>query len=238
MVNLVDVRKSFKAHEVLKGISADLQPGSVTAIIGPNGSGKSTLIKCVLGLCRHDSGSILINGVPVDDSGMHKSLIGYMPQAASFPENLTGREVIELVSAIRSDYPDPDFTLIDAFGLEKEMGKPVKNLSGGTRQKLSAVIAFAFRPKVMLLDEPTAGLDPVSSTILKDKIRDSKKAGTLFVLTSHVLAEVDELADDLLYLLEGRIRYRGSVGHVKADTGETQLERAIAILSEQTPVAQ
>lgn len=236
MVNLIDVTKSFKANNVLKGISVNLDPGTVTAIIGPNGSGKSTLIKCILGLCRNDGGLIEIGGIPVDGHGRHKSLIGYMPQAASFPENLTGREVIKLITDLRKDVVAPDFTLIEELQLEKELDKPVKTLSGGTRQKISATIAFAFGPKVLLLDEPTAGLDPVSSSILKDRIVQEKKKGALFVLTSHVLAEVDELADDLIYLLDGRIRFRGPIGQVKAETGELRLERAIAALSFQDQV--
>lgn len=232
MINIQNLNKSFGSHNVLKGISADILPGSVTAVIGPNGSGKSTLMKCILGLCRHDGGKITINGIRVDDRGDHKKIIGYMPQSASFPDNLTGREVLRIIEGIRDDVQNPDYSLIDDFNLRPELDKPVKTLSGGNRQKISAVIAFAFKPRLLLLDEPTAGLDPLSSSVLKDRIHQLKSDGVALLLTSHVLAEIDEMADNILYLLDGRVKYRGLVSKVKEDTGQEKLERAIARLSQ------
>lgn len=232
MINIQNLNKSFGSHNVLKGISADILPGSVTAVIGPNGSGKSTLMKCILGLCRYDGGKITINGIRVDDRGDHKKIIGYMPQSASFPDNLTGREVLRIIEGIRDDVQNPDYSLIDDFNLRPELDKPVKTLSGGNRQKISAVIAFAFKPRLLLLDEPTAGLDPLSSSVLKDRIHQLKSDGVALLLTSHVLAEIDEMADNILYLLDGRVKYRGLVSKVKEDTGQEKLERAIARLSQ------
>jgi Cu-processing system ATP-binding protein len=154
-----------------------------------------------------------------------------MPQKASFPDNLTGSQVLELISDIRSATTDLDFQLIDELSFRDELHKSVKTLSGGTRQKISAAIAFAFQPKILFLDEPTAGLDPVSCGILKDKIIQEASEGTTVVLTSHILSDVDELAANLVYLLNGTIIFHGTVEELKSQTGDEKLDRAIATLT-------
>lgn len=140
-----------------------------TAVVGPNGSGKTTLIKSILGLTTPDAGEVLLDGRPVRDGCAYRARIGYMPQEARFPENLSAREVIDLLKDLRGRPADTDEELVEAFGLEPEFDKPLRTLSGGNRQKVSAVLAFLFRPDVFILDEPTAGLDPVASAVLKDK---------------------------------------------------------------------
>jgi Cu-processing system ATP-binding protein len=108
--------------------------------------------------------------------------------------------------------------------------RALRTLSGGTRQKLNAAIAFLFRPALLILDEPTAGLDPVASGRLKDKIRALRAQGTTVLLSSHLIGEIEELADDLVFLVEGRIRYAGRLAELKAQTGERSVERAMAAL--------
>jgi Cu-processing system ATP-binding protein len=108
------------------------------------------------------------------------------------------------------------------------LDRPLKTLSGGTRQKVSAVIAFLFRPELLILDEPTAGLDPVSSSVLKDKILRERERGATFILTSHIMSELEELSDDVAFLLEGRIQYAGPAGALKTRSNQASLERALA----------
>ncbi len=229
MISANGLRKKFAALEVLDDVSLDVRPGAVTALVGPNGSGKTTFIKIVLGLTRADAGSFSVDGHLADAAGAYRRHIGYMPQAARFPENLKVKDVLALIRALRPDAPR-DEELVSAFGLAAEMDKAVGTLSGGTRQKVNAAIAFLFRPSLLILDEPTAGLDPVASGILKEKIRQVRAEGRSVLITSHILAELEELADDVAFLCDGRLRFAGTVAALLERTGQTRLEPAIAAL--------
>ncbi|HQR17947.1 MAG TPA: ABC transporter ATP-binding protein [Gemmatimonadales bacterium] len=224
------LRKRFGRLAALDGVDIQVAPGRVTALVGPNGAGKSTLIKCLLGLVRPDEGSILLGGNPLGAGWAYRRELGYMPQAPRFPDNLTGREVVAMLRDLRGRGGDHDEELLDWFGESGALDRPVRVLSGGTRQKLNAAIAFLFRPVLLILDEPTAGLDPVASGILKDKIRRVRDAGATVVLSSHLMAELEELAEDLVFLVEGRVRYAGPLSGLKERTGEAGLERAMAAL--------
>jgi Cu-processing system ATP-binding protein len=223
------LRKRFATVEVLRGVDLHVARGRVTAIVGPNGAGKTTFIKSVLGLARPDSGTLTFDGAGIGDDDAYRARIGYMPQLARFPEHMTGEELIHLLRDLRGGAA-VNQELVTAFGIESEMRKPLRVLSGGTRQKVNAVAAFLFSPELYVLDEPTAGLDPVSSGILKARIRRERANGRSVLLTSHIMSEVDELTDDVIYLADGRVRYSGALAHLKALMGEMNLERAIAAL--------
>jgi Cu-processing system ATP-binding protein len=226
------VAKRFGRLDVLRGVDLTIAPGRITAIVGPNAAGKTTLIKAVLGLVRlrPGQGRILFDGEPVSAGHRYRERIGYMPQAARFPEQLTGREVLTLLRELRGNPADVDDELIGRLGFEASLDKPVRTLSGGTRQKLNAAVAFLFRPSLLILDEPTAGLVPVASGVLKDKVLAATASGTTVLLTSHLMGEIEELAQDLVFLLEGQVRFQGSVESLIARTGEPRLERAVARL--------
>ncbi|HEX7069481.1 MAG TPA: ABC transporter ATP-binding protein [Rhodothermales bacterium] len=230
MIEVRALEKRFGSQPVLRGLNLDAGPGCVTAVVGPNGSGKTTLIKCVLGLVRPDAGSITIAGRWPAGSSEGRRVIGYMQQAGRFPENLTGREVIELLKRVRGGGDATDDELIRTLDLEPELDKPIRTLSGGNRQRLSALVAFLFRPEILILDEPTVGLDPVASSILKDRILRARAEGQTVILTSHIMSEVEELADRMVFLLDGAIRMDGSVDDLKRRAGEPRLERAVARL--------
>lgn len=230
IVSASGLTKRFGRLEVLRGVDFVIRAGRVTAILGPNGAGKSTVIKMLLGLIRPDAGSLAVRGRPVGDDPGYRAEVGYMPQHARFPENLTGREVVHLLRDLRGDAVPEDDELFESFALAAELDKPVRTLSGGTRQKLNAAIAFMFRPALLVLDEPTAGLDPIASGVLKDKILRARHGGTSILLSSHVLSELQELVDDIVFLLEGRVEFQGSLRRLLDTTGETRLERAIAEL--------
>lgn len=222
------VSKRFGRLAALDAVDVQVAPGRVTALVGPNGAGKSTLIKCLLGLVRPDDGAIVLDGAPLDGGWEYRRGIGYMPQAPRFPDNLTGREVVEMLRDLRRGIAPADVELLEWFGESGALDRPVRVLSGGTRQKLNAAIAFLFRPRLLILDEPTAGLDPVASGVLKDKIRRVRDAGVTVLLSSHLMAELEELAEDLVFLVDGRVKYAGHVTGLKERTGEPGLERAMA----------
>lgn len=231
-VRFMGISKSFGAQRVLCGLDLSFRAGETTAIVGPNGAGKTTLLKCLLGLVHPDVGSIEVGGLPVRPDGRYRHVIGYMPQHPHFPEGLTGQDMMDLVGQLRGPGREPDLSLIRTLNLGADMTKPFRTLSGGTRQKVSAVLAFMSAPPVLVLDEPTAGLDPVSSAALKDHILAQRDAGTTVLLTSHVMADLEELCDRVVFLLDGRIRFDGSLDDLRAFTGTTRLERAIAAILE------
>jgi Cu-processing system ATP-binding protein len=230
-IEMAGLRKRFGRVTVLEGIDANIPRGRVTALVGPNAAGKSTLLKCILGLVRPDAGTLIVNGVEIGGDPRYRRAIGYMPQRAPFPENLTGHEVLRLLRQVRGDVP-VDFELIERFGVAGELAKRVSTLSGGTRQKLNAISAYLFRPSIVILDEPSAGLDPLANRALKRKILQARDAGVTHLITSHVLSEVEELADEVLMLLGGGVQYTGTLHDLRTITGERHLELAIGRLME------
>ena len=221
--------KSYGSVAVLRGINLEIARGRVTAIVGPNGAGKTTFIKALLGLTRPDAGILTFDGVAIGDDAAYRARIGYMPQIAHFPENLTGTELLALLRDLRGA-ASLDERLIEQLGLRDAVDKKLRVLSGGTRQKVNAVAAFLFGPDLYVLDEPTSGLDPVSAGILKQRILAERVAERTIILTSHILSEIDELADDVVFLDEGQVRFAGGVPELKRETGQTTIERAIAAL--------
>lgn len=229
MIIATNVSKQFGKMKALDAVSLSLSRGESIALIGPNGSGKTTFIKCLLGMVVPDSGFITFDLQNIQNDWKYRSRIGYMPQVGRFPDNMTIAQVIDMMKDIRKSFStDFDEELIYQFGLTKIMEKRMRTLSGGTRQKVSACLAFLFDPTVIILDEPTAGLDPVSSEILKEKIRREKAKEKLILITSHVLSDLDEIITEVIYMQEGRLRFHKSFDQLKGDTGETRLSKAIA----------
>jgi Cu-processing system ATP-binding protein len=192
MIRIRALRKRYGRLDVLQGIDAEIPTGRVTAIVGPNAAGKTTLIKSILGLVRSDTGSIQVDSVRVNGDESYRTKIGYMPQIARFPSNLTGAELLAMLRELRPDVKEIDDELIRTFGLGLELTKKLNDLSGGTKQKINAVAAFLFKPATLILDEPTAGLDPRSARILKDNSQgqDSRGAANRTHVHHHVARDV------------------------------------------------
>jgi Cu-processing system ATP-binding protein len=235
MIRVHDVVKSFGALPVLRGVNLTLAPGRVTAIVGPNAAGKSTLIRCILGLVRPTGGTITLADGRDARLPASRASLGYMPQQPSFPDNLTGHEVLAMLDALRPDVV-PDSTLLERFQIAEQLHKPVRTLSGGTRQKLSAVIAFRYRPSILILDEPTAGLDPLAASVFKSAIVAARDAGATILLTTHVVAELAVLADDIAFLMDGVIPFAGPVADLLRETDASSLDEALVTLM-QSPAA-
>jgi Cu-processing system ATP-binding protein len=230
MISIKDINKSFGKLPALDHVNLELHKGRSYALVGPNGSGKTTLIKSILGMVLPTSGEILFDKVSIAHQWRYREKIGYMPQIGRYPENMTIGQIIDMMKNIRSGVNDLDEELIEKFKLYKMYGKRMHTLSGGTRQKVSAALAFLFNPPVLILDEPTAGLDPVSVELLKDKIIDDKSNGKLIIVSSHILSDLDELTTDLVYLFEGRIHFHNTIASLKEETSEPKLGKAIATM--------
>lgn len=229
MIIASNVTKRFGKLQALNNISATCNKGECIALIGPNGSGKTTFIKSILGMVVPDSGFITFNGKNILHDWHYREHIGYMPQIGRYPENMTIGHVIRMMKDIRKKSGNAlDEDLINAFNLNDLLDKRMRTLSGGTRQKVSASLAFLFDPKVLILDEPTAGLDPVSSEILKEKINKEKQKGKLVMITSHILSELDDLVTQVMYLQDGNLKFHTSIQELRNKTGEQKLSRAIA----------
>jgi Cu-processing system ATP-binding protein len=232
VIRVEGLTKRFGDVTVLRALDIEISRGRITAIVGPNAAGKTTLIKTMLGLTRPDSGSVSIDGITVNGDEQYRRDIGYMPQSARFPENMCPAELFQLVRELRGtdDATFVDEELVDAFGLRALATQPLRLMSGGTRQKVNAALAFLFAPSLLILDEPTAGLDPVSSSILKDKILGMRVSGHTVIVTSHIMSELEELADDVAVLVEGTAHFVGPMEDLKRRTRQPTLERAVANL--------
>ncbi|UKJ08919.1 ABC transporter ATP-binding protein [Solitalea lacus] len=226
MIEIKHLKKSFGKLDVLKGISTTFESGQIISVLGPNASGKTTLIKSILGMVIPDSGAILFEGKNITSDPYYKKQIGYMPQIGRYPDNMKIGHLFEMMKDIRNEKA-VDEELLFQFDLPSMFHKPMRSLSGGTRQKVSAALACLFNPLVLILDEPTAGLDPFAAEILKAKIQKEKKKGKLILISSHIMSEVDELSDRIFYLMEGHVKFDYSVDDLKSITGEYKLGKAI-----------
>jgi Cu-processing system ATP-binding protein len=227
MIEVSNVTKRFGKLNALKNVSATCNKGEVIALIGPNGCGKTTLIKSILGMVVPEEGDIWFDKKSIKKDWLYREHIGYMPQIGRYPENMSIAQVLDMLKDIRkspNQVIDEDLYL--NFKLGEILDKRMATLSGGTRQKVSAQLAFMFNPKVLILDEPTAGLDPLATEILKDKI--SKEKDKLILITSHILSDLDDVVTHVIYMQEGEIFFKKAIDQLKEDTGKKRLSEAIA----------
>ena len=230
MIIATNVNKVFGKLKALDNVSVTCTKGECIALIGPNGSGKTTLIKSILGMVVPNSGFITFNGKNIKHDWGYRNAIGYMPQIGRYPDNMTIGQIFSMIKDIRKKYTKNGFDeeLVYQFQLDQMMGKRMRTLSGGTRQKVSSSLAFLFAPEVLILDEPTAGLDPIATEQLKEKIVREKKKGKLILITSHVLSELDDLVTQVIYMQEGKLLFHQNIEALRKETGEEKLNKAIA----------
>jgi len=228
MIHIQDLHKSYGKLHILKGINLSIEQGKITAIVGPNGSGKTTLIKCILGLVNFSKGKITVSSIDISNNISYREKIGYMPQIGKYPENLKAREIIDLILNLSNKRKlDNLESLINLFQFQPHLDKYVKNLSGGTIQKLSVILAFMFDSPLYILDEPTAGLDPIASVDLKNLIMQKRDTGATFVVVSHQLAEIETFADNIVFILDGRIIINSPIRDFVSSVGRENLEESV-----------
>lgn len=229
MIQINNLHKKFGKITVLKNLDLEIKSGGIFAVLGPNGSGKTTLIKSVLGMVIPDKGSIKIDNIDVLKKHQYRNNVNYLPQIANFPGNLSVLELIQMIKDIRTKTSN-DTELISLFGLKPFLKQKLSNLSGGTKQKVNLVLAFMFDSELIILDEPTTGLDPVSLIHLKEIIQKEKQKGKTILITSHIMSFVEEISDEIVFLLDGKIHFKGKIEVLKEQTNQTDLEHAIATL--------
>ena len=227
MVSIQDLHKKFGNNEVLSGVNLEIGEGGIFAVLGPNGSGKTTLIKCLLGMVIPNKGDISVLGTNVKNGSAYRQKIDYLPQIANFPNNLKVKELITMIKDLRGN-TTVDEELISLFKLESFLDKKLGNLSGGTKQKVNLVLTFMFDSPLVILDEPTSGLDPISMIRLKSLIQAEKAKGKTILITSHIMSFVEEVADEIVFILEGKIYFKGSIKELKTKTNQPDFEHAIA----------
>ncbi|EQA46896.1 ABC transporter, ATP-binding protein [Leptospira broomii serovar Hurstbridge str. 5399] len=205
MIDIRNLEVSYGKSKVVKDVSFRVEGGNILSIIGPNGSGKSSLIKSIIGLVKPSSGSIFFENVSRSAQTRAEGSIGYMPQSPSFPKNLT---ILELVDFFKKLEPFDEETFSEMYenlGLRSQEDKKIGSLSGGTKQKVNILQCFSSKKDIYLIDEPTASLDPYVSHILKELLRSKKKEGALLIFSTHILAEVEDVADRFLLLSDGSL---------------------------------
>ncbi len=231
MIEINGLNKFYGRYHVLRDINLNIGEPGVYAILGPNGSGKTTLLKSIIGLVNPRGGDISVNGTDVSDTYLYRKEISYLPQIARFPDNLRVNELIRLIKDIRNDNAD-ERELVELFQVEQDLKKRLRNLSGGTRQKINMILGFLFDTPLLILDEPTVSLDPVSLSKFRKLIADKRDQGKIIVYTTHIMSLVEELSDSIILLLEGRIIFNGGYKEICEESGESTLEAAIAKLIE------
>jgi len=229
MIKIENLNKKFGKLVVLENLSLNIKEGGIYAILGPNGSGKTTLIKCLLGMVIPNKGNIYVNNKSILNKWVYRNNLNYLPQIANFPSNLTVAELIKMVKDLRPKSSN-ETDLINLFGLNDSLNKKLGNLSGGTKQKVNLVLTFMFDSELIILDEPTTGLDPIAHIHLKNLIKTEKENGKTILITTHIMSFVDEMADEIVFLLDGKIYFKGSVKNLKKQTNNSNLEHAIANL--------
>ena len=226
MIQIKELNKTFGKYQILKNITFEIQEGKILALLGPNGSGKSTLLKCLLGITPAD----LIH------SWDHKHQIdlrsiGYMPQNPSFPKNLSVKEIINFLdrislSSVSEAYKEQLLIDMDIYPF---IEKNFNELSQGMKQKINILQCFMAQPNLYILDEPTAGLDPNMTYYIKKLLLEEKNKGKTILFTSHIMSEVEDLADELLVLIHGEIVLQDKPSSIIKTMKSSNLEEAIRV---------
>jgi len=216
-----DLHKKFGQFEALKGVNLKVEPGEVHAFLGPNGAGKTTTIRCLLGILKASSGSVSLFGQDAwkNAVALHKRL-AYVPGDVNLWNNLTGGEVIDLFLSLRGAKPDAKIRDRYLQSFELDPAKKCGTYSKGNRQKVALVAALASGAELYILDEPTSGLDPLLEKVFQDCVKELKQAGKSVLLSSHIMSEVEKLADSVSIIKEGVIVMDGAMSAIAA-RGET-----------------
>jgi ABC-type multidrug transport system ATPase subunit len=231
MISYRGFTKDFGTVRAVDGIDLDVRQGETLALIGPNGSGKTTTLKALVGLVRPTAGRITVAGLDVIADGAEaRRRLGYLPQRLTFPEGTTAREVVDYFARLRG-LDVRAIPLLARVGLAAAAGRNVDGFSGGMRQRLGIALALLGEPAALILDEPSAALDPSGALMVRDILADIRRDGTTTLLSSHDLGEVAALADRIAVFVAGKIVATGSLAELEAECGARGIEPVYRALS-------
>ncbi len=221
IVSLTNVCKSYKQLDVLKSVNLDLQQGEVLGLFGHNGAGKTTMMKLILGVTTANSGHIEVMGVAPDskEAWHMRERVGYLPENVSFYEQLSGLEVLTYFAKLKGFNKQHALMLLEQVGITHAMKRQVKTYSKGMRQRLGLAQAFIGKPKLLILDEPTVGLDPIATAAFYQTVDQLKSQGTSVILCSHVLPGVEQHIDRAMILSAGKVLAIGTLDKLRRDAG-------------------
>jgi len=223
--------KRYDGRPVVDGLSLSLAHGELLGLLGPNGAGKTTTVEIVEGYRRAEGGDVRVLGLdPARDGRALRPRVGLMLQQGGFPPQARPRELLHLYASFFRDPEDPD-TLLGRVGLESAATRRIKVLSGGERQRLGLAIALVGRPEVLILDEPTAGMDPQAKAATRDLIADLRDRGVTVLLTTHELVDLERLADRIAVIDHGRLVALGTPAELTAGVRPRLRFRLAGVLS-------
>ncbi|HMV43332.1 MAG TPA: ABC transporter ATP-binding protein [Leptospiraceae bacterium] len=227
MIKISNLSKSFNKNKVIHNLNLEIKEGLITALVGPNGSGKTTLLKCILGLTYPDKESrVLLSGFEyLNKNGIKE--IGYMPQTPLFPQNLKVKEIIQILKNLEEKETIYEENLKDELEINKFENKYFGELSGGMKQKVNILQCFSSEKKFYIIDEPTASLDPHISFYLKNLLKERRKKGSSILFTSHIMSEVDEIADRVIVMVEGKLILDETPLEILNKSNTTNMESAL-----------
>ena len=225
MIEVKDLQKSYGDLLAVKGVSFTAKKGTVFGLLGPNGAGKSTTISCICGLFKPTAGSVTVNGFDIIKAATKaKASLGVVPQELAIYVDLSGRDNLSYWGAaygLKGDKLKSRVDhVLDKIGLQDRAKDLPKNYSGGMKRRLNFGCGLVHEPKVLLLDEPTVGVDPQSRGRLFDLIREEKAKGTCVLYTTHYMEEAESLCDDLAIIDHGKIIAAGTLKELRAEVGE------------------
>lgn len=242
-IEAANLQKTYGAETALDDVSLSIERGTVYGFLGPNGAGKTTTMRLLTGLSRPTSGTVRICGTPADDRRSIATHVGYLPETPPLYEAFSAREQLEYVAELReipSVATERIERYLDRFGLTDDADKRISTYSKGMKQKTAFIQSVLHDPDVLLLDEPTAGLDPRAARQMRESIAEFADGGTTVFLSTHILPVVEAVADEIGVLLDGRLVTEGTPEGVQslAETGEdATLEDAfLAVTSENQPM--
>ena len=218
MIKIENLKKSFGKFQALKDVTFTVNAGEVVGFLGPNGAGKSTTIRTLLGLLKKDSGTVTIFGQDVFTAAdaIHEK-IAYVPGETNVWDNMRGGDILALFAKLRKNVNlDKQAELIQAFHFD--INKKAKAYSKGNKQKIALISALATEADLYIFDEPTSGLDPLMENVFQTEVKRLKQAGKAILLSSHILSEVEKLADTIVIIKDGEIIERGSLQELKSIT--------------------
>ncbi len=223
VINIEHITKIYGKKIVLDDVSLTIDEGDRVALMGPNGAGKTTLIRCVLGLVHPTKGAIRFGGFKDD----FRKYIGYVPQNIRFPENLTLEDLIHIAEDMRGERGGRKDELFQLLNLDGEMRKRVRDMSGGSQQKVSLLLALMFDPLVLILDEPFISLDAISAYKVKNFLTKESKT---MICISHISSDLENLTEKIAFLIDGKLIFWGYINELKSKTKSPSLEEAILCL--------